>query len=80
MKKDAGEQAMFEVIERERRNLQKASAVLASLSVAAGIDGQEVDACDVADVARQLIDGVTDALDRVQLRRAAEQTPQLRPP
>jgi len=33
MKKDAGEQAVFEVIERERRNLQRASAVLASLTV-----------------------------------------------
>jgi hypothetical protein len=80
MKKDAGEQAVLEVIERERRNLQRASAVLASLSVAAGIDGPEIDTGDVAEVARQLIDAVTDALDCVQLRRAAEQTSQPRPP
>jgi hypothetical protein len=80
MKKDAGEQAMFEVIERERRNLQRASAVLASLSVAVGRDERDIDACDVTDVARQLVDGVTDALDRLQLRSAAKRAQRPQPP
>ena len=80
MKKDAGEQAMFEVIECERRNLQKASAVLASLSVAFGRDERDIDAGDVADVARQLVDGVTDALDRLELRSAAKRAQQPQPP
>lgn len=80
MKKDAGEQAVFEVIERERRNLQRASAVLASLSAAAGRDERDIDAGDVADVARQLVDGVTDALDRTELRSAAKRAQQPQPP
>jgi len=80
MKKDAGEQAVFEVIERERRNLQRASAVLASLSVAVGRDERDIDAGDVADVARQLVDGVTDALDRAELRSAAKKRQQPQPP
>ena len=71
-KKDVFERAVMDVIERERRNLQRASAVLASLSVAVGRDERDIDAGEVADVARQLIDGVTDALDRVQLRRTGE--------
>jgi hypothetical protein len=78
--KDVIERTALDVIERERRNLQRASAVLASLSVSSGIDGHKIDAGDVAEVARQLIDAVTDALDCVQLRRAAEQAPQPRPP
>jgi hypothetical protein len=50
--------------------LQRASAVLASLTAAFGRAESELDAGDIADVARQLIDGVTDALDRVELERA----------
>jgi hypothetical protein len=70
-KKDVFERVVLDVIERERRNLQKASAVLAALSVAMGRDERDIDAGDVADVAGQIIDGVTDALDRLELRRAA---------
>jgi hypothetical protein len=66
MTKDAFGRSVLDVIERERRNLQKASAVLASLSVAFGRDERDIDAGDVADVAKQLIDGVTEALDRVK--------------
>jgi hypothetical protein len=71
MKKDVAGRAVLDVIERQRRNLQRASAVLAALSVAAGREERDIDAGDVADVARQLVDGVTDALDRLELRRAA---------
>jgi hypothetical protein len=78
--KDAREQAMFEVIERERRNLQRASAVLASLSVASGRDERDIDAGDVADVAKHVIDAVTDALDRLELGRAAQRARQPQPP
>ena len=67
MKKDVFERAVMDVIERERRNLQKASAVLAALSVAVGREERDIDAGDVVDVAKQLIDRVTDALDRVEL-------------
>jgi hypothetical protein len=62
----------MDVIERERRNLQRASGVLAALSVAVGRDERDIDAGDVADVARQLIDQVLDSLDRVELERAAK--------
>ena len=71
MTKDVFGRTVLDVIERERRNLQRASAVLASLSVAVGRDERDIDAGDVADVAKELIDGVTDALDSVQLRTAA---------
>ena len=71
MKKDVFGRSILDVIERERRNLQKVSAVLASLSVAVGRDERDIDAGDVADVAKELIDGVTDALDSVELRKAA---------
>ena len=56
-KTDVLERAVLGVIERERRNLQRASAVLAALSVAVGRDERDIDAGDVADVARHLIDG-----------------------
>jgi hypothetical protein len=79
-KKDVFERAVMDVIERERRNLQRASAVLASLSVAAGRDERDFDAGDVADVARQLIDGATDSLDRVELDRASKREQQHPPP
>lgn len=68
--KDVCEQAMFEVIERERRNLQRASAVLASLTVSLEYLKDQIDAGDIADVARELIDGATAALDRIELNRA----------
>jgi hypothetical protein len=70
--KDVFERAVLDVIERERRNLQKASAVLAALSAAVGREERDIDAGDVADVARQVIDGVMDSLDRVELERAAK--------
>lgn len=60
---------MMDVIERERRNLQRASAVLASLTVSLEYLKDQIDAGDIADVARELIDGVTEALDRVELAR-----------
>jgi hypothetical protein len=44
------------VIERERRNLRRASAVLASLSVSLEFLKDQIDAGDIADVARRLID------------------------
>jgi len=79
-KKDVFERAVMDVIESERRNLQKASAVLAALSVAVGREERDIDAGDVADVARQLVDGVTDALDRLELRRAAKRHDSQQPP
>ena len=80
MQKDACDQAVFEVIERERRNLQRASAVLASLRVACMYEDEEIAAGDVAYVARQLIDGATEALDRVELERAAKRPQPPQPP
>ena len=80
MKKDAGEQAVFEVIERERRNLQRASAVLASLTVSLEYLKDQIDAGDIADIARELIDGATEALDRVELERAARKAELAEPP
>lgn len=80
MKKDVFEQAVIDVIERERRNLQRASAVLASLSVACMYEEKRIAAGDVAYVARQLIDAATEALDRVELRRAANGQQAQQPP
>jgi hypothetical protein len=51
MKRDAVEQAVADVIERERRNLRRASAVLASLTVSMEYLKDQVDAGDLADVA-----------------------------
>lgn len=79
-KKDVFERTVMDAIERERRNLQRASAVLASLSVAVGRDDREIDVGDVADVAKELIDGVTDALDSVVLRKATIEHQPQRPP
>jgi hypothetical protein len=73
-KKDVLERAVVDVIERERRNLQRASAVLAALSVAVGRDDRDIDAGDVADVARQIVDGVTEALDSMHLEKASTRT------
>ena len=80
MKKDAVEQALADVIERERRNLQRASAVLASLTVSLEYLKDQIDAGDIADVARELIDGATEALDRVELERAARKARLTEPP
>jgi hypothetical protein len=80
MEKDVVERTVLDVIERERRNLQRASAVLASLSVACGRDERDIDAGDVADVAKELIDGVTDALDSVELRKATIKHQRQQPP
>jgi hypothetical protein len=61
---------VIELIERERRNLRRASAVLASLTVSLEYLKDQIDAGDIADVARELIDRATEALDRVELGRA----------
>ncbi len=80
MKKDVVEPAVLDVIERERRNLQRASAVLASLTVSLEYLKDQIDAGDIADVARELIDGATEALDRVELERAARKAELAEPP
>ena len=80
MKKDAFERTVLDVVERERRNLQKASAVLASLTVSLEYLKDQIDAGDIADVARELIDGATEALDRVELGRARKRPQAERPP
>ena len=80
IKKDVLEQTVLDVIERERRNLQRASAVLASLTVSLEYLKDQIDAGDIADVARELIDGATEALDRVELERAASKAELAEPP
>ena len=70
MTKDAFGRSVLDVIERERRNLHRASAVLASLSVSLEYLKDQIDAGDIADVARELVDDVMEALDRVELGRA----------
>jgi hypothetical protein len=67
---------VIDVIERERGNLRRASAVLASLTFSLECLKDQIDAGDIADVARELVDGAMEALDRVELRRAARQRPQ----
>ena len=79
-KKDVVERTVLDVIERERRNLQRASAVLASLTVSLEYLKDQIDAGDIADVARELIDGATEALDRVELERAARKAQLAEPP
>ena len=78
--KDVFEQAVVDVVERERRNLRRASAVLASLTVSLEDLKDQVDAGDIADVARELIDGAMEALDRVELARAATRRRTQQPP
>jgi len=80
MTKDAFGRSVLDVIERERRNLQRASAVLASLTVSLEYLKDQIDAGDIADVARELIDGATEALDRVELERAARKAELAEPP
>ena len=65
-----------EIIERERRNLQRACALLDCLRVAAMYDHEEkIEAGDVAYVVRGLVSSAVNALDCVELRRAARQHP-----
>ena len=65
-----------EIIERQRRNLQRACALLDCLRVAAMYDDEEgIEPGDVAYVVRGLVDSVVNALDRVELRKAAHQRP-----
>lgn len=71
-RKDVIARGVVEIIERERRNLQRASAVLASLTVAVMYEEDQIAADDVAYVAREVIDRAVDALDQVELERAAE--------
>ena len=78
--KDVFERTVLDVIERERRNLQRASAVLASLTVSLEYLKDQIDAGDIADVARELVDGATDALDRVELGKTAKRQQAERPP
>ena len=70
---------VMDVIERERRNLRRASALLASLTVSLECGKDQIDAGDIADVARQLIDGAMEALDRVELVRAIKRGQQQPP-
>ena len=69
-----------EIIEGERRNLQRACALLDCLQIAALYDDEkEIEAGDVAYVARGLVSSAMDALDRVELRRASRH-PSPQPP
>ena len=53
--------------ERARRRLQKASAVLVCLELAADeAEDQQLDVADVANVVRELVNQATDGLDSVQ--------------
>lgn len=79
-RKDGIGRAVEEVIERERRNLQRASAVLASLTVAVMYEEDQIAADDVAYVAREVVDRAVDALDLVELAKAAEKDRAEQPP
>lgn len=78
-RKDDGEplsDRAAEIIERERRNLQRACALLDCLRVAAMYDYEEgIEPGDVAYVVRGLVSSAVNALDRVELRRAAREHP-----
>ena len=71
---------VIDVIERERRNLQRASAVLTSLTVSMEYLKDQIDAGDIADVARELIDRAMEALDRVELGKTAQRQQSRQPP
>jgi hypothetical protein len=77
--KDDGEplsDGTTQIIERERRNLQRACALLDCLQIAVMYDDEEViDAGDVAYVVRGLVSETVNAFDRVELRRATRQHP-----
>jgi hypothetical protein len=70
-------QAVLAIINRECMNLYRACALLDCLRVAAMHDGyeKEVETGDVAYVARGLVSDVLNALDRVELQKAARQRP-----
>lgn len=59
-------------IEAERRRLQKASSVLASMEFSVNHEADHVDPGDVASVARDLVDKAVNALDVVELEKCAE--------
>jgi hypothetical protein len=74
--KDDRERRVSEIIERERRNLQRACALLDCLRIASMYDyEEEIDPGDVAYVVRGLVSESVNALDCVELRRAARQHP-----
>jgi hypothetical protein len=74
--KDDGDQNVSKIMERERRNLQRACALLDCLRVAVMYDyEEEIDPGDVAYVVRGLISDTVNALDRVELRKAAREHP-----
>lgn len=58
-------------IETERRQLQRASALLACLSAAFDA-GRDIEYSDVADVARELVGRALDGLDSARLHRPPE--------
>jgi hypothetical protein len=67
---------VVEIIERERRNLQRARALLDCLRIAAMYDyEEEVEPWDVAYVVSGLVNGAVNALDLVELQKAARQHP-----
>ena len=69
--------AVLAIINRECTNLYRACALLDCLRVAAMHPGyeKEVETGDVAYVARGLVSDVLNALDRVELLKAARQRP-----
>jgi hypothetical protein len=65
-----------EIIERERRNLQRACALLDCLRVAVMYDYEtEIEPGDAAQVVHGLVSNTVNALDCVKLRRAVRQLP-----
>lgn len=79
----AAVETMTSVLAKELRGreiLRRASAVLASLSASLDCLKDQIDAGDIADVARELIDGAMEALDRVELERAANRSRTQQPP
>lgn len=77
--KDDGEllsNGAAEIIERERRSLQRACALLDCLRIAAMYgDEEEIEPGDVAYVLRGLVGSAVNALDCVELRKAAREHP-----
>jgi hypothetical protein len=68
--------AAAEIIERERRNLQRACALLDCLCIASTYDyEEEVQPGDVAYVVSGLVMGAANALDCVELRKVTRQHP-----
>lgn len=64
-----------DAINRERRRLQQASAVLSCLKIAALYQAwhEEIDPGDVAEIVQTLIDKAIDRLDLVELARSAQE-------